>query len=114
MKLVIAPAAKEDLREIKEYISVKLCNPTAAANVVKKIIKDYKMLPDTPEIGIPLNRKIDVETPYRFIISGNYLVFYQINHDTVEIHRVLYKGRDYFRILLPEEYANIRDTFDED
>ena len=45
MKLVIAPAAKEDLREIKEYISVKLCNPTAAVNVVKKIIKDYKMLP---------------------------------------------------------------------
>lgn len=111
MKLVIAPAAKEDLLEIKEYISVKLCNPTAAVNVVKKIIKDYKML---PEIGIPLNRKIDVETPYRFIISGNDLVFYQINHDTVEIHRVLYKGRDYFRILLPEEYANIRDTFDED
>ena len=114
MKLVIAPAAKEDLREIKEYISVKLCNPTAAVNVVKKIIKDYTMLPDTPEIGIPLNRKIDVETPYRFIISGNYLVFYQINHDTVEIHRVLYKGRDYFRILLPEEYSNIRDISDDD
>ena len=114
MKLVIAPAAKEDLKEIKEYISVKLCNPTAAVNVVKKIIKDYKMLPDTPEIGIPLNRKIDVKTPFRFIISGNYLVFYQINHDTVEVHRVLYKGRDYFSILLPEYYANIRESIDDE
>ena len=114
MKLVIAPAAKEDLKEIKEYISVKLCNPTAAVNVVKRIIIDYRMLQDTPEIGIPLDRKIDVKTPFRFIISGNYLVFYQINHDTVEVHRVLYKGRDYFRILLPEEYANIRDSIDDE
>ena len=114
MKLVIAPAAKEDLLEIKEYISVKLCNPTAAVNVVKRIIKDYRMLPDTPEIGIPLDRKIDVKIPFRFIVSGNYLVFYQINQDTVEIHRILYKGRDYFRILLPEEYANIRDISDDD
>lgn len=114
MKLVIAPAAKEDLKEIKEYISVKLCNPAAAVNVVKRIIKDYRMLPDTPEIGIPLDRKIDVKTPFRFIISGNYLVFYQINHDTIEVHRVLYKGRDYFRILLPEEYANIRDSIDDE
>lgn len=114
MKLVIAPAAKEDLLEIKEYISVKLCNPTAAVNVVKRIIKDYRMLTDTPEIGIPLDRKIDVRTPYRFIVSSNYLVFYQINRDTIEIHRILYKGKDYFRILMPEEYANIHENSEDD
>ena len=109
MKLAITPAAKEDLLQIKEYITVKLCNPTAAINVVRRIIKDYKKLPDTPEIGIPLDRKIDVKTPFRFIISGNYLVFYRVNHDVVEIHRILYKGRDYFRILIPEEYSNIEE-----
>lgn len=109
MKLVIAPAARDDLLEIKEYISVKLCNPTAAVNVVKRIISDYKKLPDSPEIGIPLDRKIPVKTPFRFIISGNYLVFYQVKNDTVEIHRILYKGRDYFRILMPKEYARTED-----
>ena len=113
MKLIIAPAAKDDLQEIKEYISVKLCNPAAAVQIVKRILKDCRMLPDTPEIGIPLDRRIAVRTPFRFIVSGNWLVFYRINHDPVEIHRILYKGRDYFRILLPEEYVNIRDLFDE-
>ena len=47
MKLVIAPSAKDDLKEIKEYISVELSNPIAATNVVKRIINSYKALKDT-------------------------------------------------------------------
>ena len=112
MKLVIAPSAKDDLKEIKEYISVELSNPIAATNVVKQIINSYKALKDIPEIGIPLDRKINVETSFRFIISGNYLVFYKISNDTVEIHRILYKGRNYIRVLFPEEYNEIRENFE--
>ena len=55
-----------------------------------------------------------MKTPFRFIISGNYLIFYQVKNNTVEVHRILYKGRDYFRILLPEEYANTHDISDDD
>jgi len=112
MKLVIAPSAKDDLKEIKEYISVELSNPISATNVVKRIINSYKALKDIPEIGIPLDRKINVETSFRFIISGNYLVFYKISNDTVEIHRILYKGRNYIRVLFPEEYNDIRENFE--
>ena len=112
MKLVIAPSAKDDLKEIKEYISVGLSNPIAATNVVKRIINSYKALKDIPEIGIPLDRKINVETSFRFIISGNYLVFYKISNDAVEIHRILYKGRHYIRVLFPEEYNDIRENFE--
>ncbi len=107
MKLVIAPAARDDLKEIKSYISFKLHNPTAAVNVVSRIITSYKALKNMPEIGIPLDSKINVKTPFRFIISGNYLVFYKFRNDTVEIHRILYKGRNYIRILFPEEYNKI-------
>ena len=53
MKLVIAPSAKDDLKEIKEYISVELSNPISATNVVKRIINSYKTLKDIPEIDIP-------------------------------------------------------------
>ena len=38
-KLLISPEAKQDLLEIKEYISNELDSPIAAKNVTDKIIK---------------------------------------------------------------------------
>ncbi len=38
-KLKISPEARDDLSEIKGYISQELCNPLAAVNLVSKILK---------------------------------------------------------------------------
>lgn len=99
MKLHISPAALQDLKDIKNYISYTLCNHSAAIRIVKNIITSYLKLADSPFIGISLRSKVNFDTPYRYIISGSYLVFYQINHETVEILRVIYARRDYIKIL---------------
>lgn len=52
-KLEISPKAKNDLAEIKEYISDELCNPQAAKSLVSKIIKKIRMLPEHPVLARP-------------------------------------------------------------
>lgn len=102
-KLRINPVAKKDLFEIKEYITKEIDNPNEAINVVSKIIEDYEKLKEYPYLGLKLSSKIDVETNYRYLISGNYLIFYKVDKEYVSIYRILYARRDYIKILFDEE-----------
>lgn len=102
-KLRINPVTKKDLFEIKEYITKEFDNPNEAINVVSKIIEDYEKLKEYPYLGLKLSSKIDVETNYRYLISGNYLIFYKVDKEYVSIYRILYARRDYIKILFDEE-----------
>ena len=98
-KLLISPEAKQDLLEIKEYISNELDNPIAAKNVTDKIIKQISTLSDLPKIGTMLSSIINMETGYRFLVCGNYTAFYRYIDNTVFVDRILYGKRDFMRIL---------------
>ena len=97
-----SPEAQNDLDEIWEYISVELCNPQAAENTVNKIMDTVDELKDFSEIGALLSSVTEVESDYRFLISGNYMIFYRVIDKEVYIDRVLYGRRDYLRILFPD------------
>lgn len=99
MKIRLSPEAVKDLKEIKEYIERDLLNSIAAENVIKKIINDYTRLETMPNMGIPLSAKVPFETDFRFIVSGNYLIFYKAEEEYVSIYRVLYSRRDYLRLI---------------
>ncbi len=98
MKIDIAPIAYEDLKDIYSYISNKLTNPTAAERTVKKITQSYLLLADSPYIGASLKSKLQIDTPYRFLVSGNYLIFYLIKEDRVIISRIIYGRRNYSKL----------------
>ncbi len=76
-KLMISPAANDDLVAIREYITKDLENPKAADNTVGKIVKSIKILVDFPLSGARLERIIDIPNDYRFVVSGNYISFYR-------------------------------------
>lgn len=97
-----SPEAQNDLDEIWEYISVELCNPQAAENTVNKIMDTVDELKDFSEIGALLSSVTEVESDYRFLIRGNYMIFYRVIDTDVYIDRVLYGRRDYLRILFPD------------
>lgn len=101
MKLRVAPAALNDLSDIKAYITDEYGNPAAAKRMVKKIITAYLQLPASPYIGVSLRAKYNIDTPVRFIISGNYLIFYENNNSFVEIKRIIHGKRNYIKILFP-------------
>lgn len=105
-KLRISPEAKNDLAEIKGYISEELCNPQAAINLAFKITKKIRGLSEHPGIGASLSSIMDIQTDYRFLVCANYLIFYRYEDEIVFVSRILYGRRDYMRILfgnLPED-----------
>ena len=108
-KLHLSPEAQEDLSEIKAYIAEDLENPQAALSTVTKITKTIRMLQDHALIGTPLSAVADGNSDYRYLVSGNYMVFYRVAGKDVFIDRVLYGRRDYLRILFAdtqEEQSN--------
>jgi len=98
-KLKISPKAKDDLAEIKEYISQELGNPQAALNLLIKITKKMRGLTEYPEMGTQLSSVVDIQTDYRFVVCDNYLVFYRCEDGSILVSRILYGRRDYMRVL---------------
>ncbi len=54
------------------------------------------------EMGTPLSSIADVGTDYRFLVSGNYMVFYRVRGSDVCIDRVLYGRSDYMSALFKD------------
>ena len=98
-ELYMAPEAQTDLEEIKSYIADELENPTAALATVNRITKTLRILRTHAFAGAPLSSVTDVESDYRFLVSGNYLAFYRAYGNTVYVDRILYGRRDYLHTL---------------
>lgn len=102
VKLLITPAARDDLVAIKDYISTTLRNPSAATNTVKGITMQMRNLEQFPEMGTIVF--LEAGTPqYRYLIYKSYMTFYHIQGDSVIVDRVLYGRRDYLQLLLGRE-----------
>lgn len=106
VEIKFSPAAVKDLQETKTYIVEELCNEQAALGVMARILKCIHQLEAFPLSGAPLSGVVGFDTDYRFLVCGNYTVFYRFENHTVFITRVLYGRRDFIRILfgdLPDE-----------
>lgn len=95
MKLTIKEAALHDVENIRRYICGTLKNPAAAENTVRRIRTDIARLKDSPFIGTSLNTKTEIPNPYRFLVSGSYIVIYKIHDDCVKVLRVYNSRQDY-------------------
>ncbi len=88
--------ARQDLREIFEYIAFELLAPETAAGQTARIMKEIRSLEEMPM----RYRLFDVE-PWRaqglrYFPVNNYLVFYLPNEMeySVTVVRIMYGGRD--------------------
>ena len=97
--LHLSEEAQNDLLEIKAYIEEELLNPSAALATVGRITKSLRILQNHAQAGALLSSIADIESDYRFLVSGNYLSFYRVCGRDVYIDRILYGKRDYMRIL---------------
>ena len=97
--LRINPIALQDLKDIKEYISIELDNAKAANRIIDKIISKYESLAEYPFIGNELSVKIGISTDFRFLVCEKYIIFYKVDETHVYIYLILYGSRDYIRVL---------------
>lgn len=99
MKIIFAREAIEDLVAVGEYIAAS--NPKGAASVIAELEEKSLDLARTPYAFERLHHGADREIRRRR--SGNYLIFYEIGKDRIEILHILHGARDYERILFPEK-----------
>ncbi len=100
--IVFSPQALKDLEETKAYITEELCNEQAAVKTVSKILKNIRMLSEFPESAPLLSSIVDFDTNYRFLVCGNYVVFYRLEENKVHIIRIIYGRRNFMQILFGE------------
>jgi len=98
-ELRLSQMANDDLLSIKEYIEKELNNPQAAINTLQKITKSLRLLMNFPLSGASLASVLELETDYRFVVSGNYTSFYRYTGDAVIVDRVLFAKQDCMTIL---------------
>ena len=102
VKIVFSPEAKHDLVEIGDYIAFTLHNKSAARKLITKIQKMVLTLQKFPESG----RQLDYVGPhilYRYLVCGNYLIFYHLSEGCACVDRILYGRRDYLAILFGDQ-----------
>ena len=93
-KLRYLPLAKKDLEAIADYISDTLKAPQAALDFLDAVEAGINRLREYPFSCRVYEPLMPVDPEYRVLIVNNYLVFYIVNDDYVEIHRVIYGRRD--------------------
>jgi toxin ParE1/3/4 len=98
MKVVFAAAAESDLIEIGEHIQQD--NPDRAVMFVLELTDHCYTLADMPR-RYPLVPRYE-NFGVRRCVYGNYLIFYRVREDAVEIVHVLHGARDHESILFPD------------
>jgi len=101
-RVKLAEGAKQDLRDIYEYVAFTLLEPGIARNLKNRIVDGLKSLRE-----MPCRYPIYDEEPWksrglRRINIGNYSGFYFVTENDVQVIRVVYGGRDVFAILTEE------------
>ena len=96
-KVIIYPAAKQDLLDIIDYLNT--LSPDAALRYYDLLTEKIASLSHMPK-RCPHPKDLALAAKgYRYLIVENYLVFYLVVGDTVQIRRILFCRRDYRYLL---------------
>lgn len=99
MKIRITEEARADLLNIGVYIAQD--NPRRSVTFVRELLGRCHALADMPR-AFPLVPRYE-HTGVRRRPYGDYLIFYYIGPDTVDILHVLNGAQNYEAILFPDE-----------
>ena len=96
-KIKIFPRAKQDMEEVIDYLNT--LSPDVALKYYDLLVEEIAGLSQMPE-RCPRPKDLALAARgYRYLIVKNYLVFYVIAGDTVQIRRILYAHRNYKGLL---------------
>ncbi|OGO78327.1 MAG: hypothetical protein A2Y23_04840 [Clostridiales bacterium GWB2_37_7] len=88
------PKYEEDLIEIVDYIVYRLHSPVSATKLVDKIERAILERLSCPLSFEPFQSNRMRNNSYYRIYIDNFVVYYVVIEDVMEIRRVLYKGRN--------------------
>lgn len=98
-RLKIFPLARRDMEQIFDYIAVELCNPDAALGQIDDFEKAFENVCVFPESRSYVNNEYVKDKSLRKLVVNNYIAFYRVKENEVQIVRVLYGMCNYERLL---------------
>lgn len=93
------PRFEEDLNEIVDYIVFRLQNQASAKNLVEKIENAIMERLNYPLAFEPFQSSRKRKNPYYRIYIENFVIYYVVIEDVMEVRRILYKGRESGKII---------------
>ena len=92
-ELKIFPSAEQDLKDITDYLNE--LSPEAALKMYDEIVDSIASLERMP-MRCPLSKNTVLRAKeYRMLMVNNYVVFYIVSGNIVQIRRILYGRRRY-------------------
>jgi len=98
-KVKLTELAKQDLRNIYEYVAFDIMEPGVAENLKNRIIDGLKSLREMPHRCPIYQEEPWKSRELRRINIGNYSGFYLVDKKVVQVIRIVYGGRDVATIL---------------
>ena len=101
MELAWSPAAVDDLEAAVDCIESELASPMAARRLVDSAIEKAQLFRRLGA-GTALRTLNGIDTGYRYVVCGNWVVFLECGNGRALVVRVLYAKSDYMRTLFGE------------
>lgn len=98
-QLKIFPMAQLDMEQIFDYIAVELCNPTAAIGQINDFEKAFDNVCTFPESCPYINNEYAKDKSLRKLVVNNYIAFYRVRDNEIQVVRVLYGMCNYEALL---------------
>lgn len=93
-KLRFLPLFEDDLNEAVDYIAIRLKNPAAAENLVDAVQAVIRERSVCAEAFEKYHSARERQYPYCRIYVKNYIVFYVVIDDVMEVRRLVYNRRN--------------------
>ena len=94
-RLEATPLFGMELEQALNYIETQLSNPAAADKLQADVETAVRERLSAPMFFQPVVSHGDREHPYYRIYVGNYIVFYCVIGNVMELRRFIYKGRNW-------------------
>ncbi|PJG50256.1 plasmid stabilization protein [Bradyrhizobium forestalis] len=99
MIVVITAEAEADLEDIASYVAAQ--SPRSALTLIRGLREKCHTLADAPR-GYPLVPRYEQKGIRRHPF-GNYLIFYRVGRDAIEVIHILHGARDYEPLIFPAD-----------
>lgn len=110
MRIRYSPAAREDLRELRRYLSGEF-GAAVADRSVRQIVRDISTLKRHPGLLRPLADKIKRPTDYQYLLCGKYSIAISLlEPEVISILRVIDGRTDYATTVFGELTVRVREA----
>ena len=93
------PLFWDDMASAVLYLTGELKNPDAADRLIDKVEEGILKYVEHPEMAPIYRTAKEREHPYHWFAVGNYMVFYVVVGDVMEVRRLVYGARDLTKVL---------------